>query len=202
MSIENRRENRRSAGLSAFVMPGVLTVMAVLTVVAFFSIRHMRLQDTIASNGQETSATALGLSAQGFDQQASKGSVADIAASLVVKAFSFTPEDFDATVAAARNTMTSSMQKAYDDQLKDQKTRKLVVKDGLNLTMSVVHEGGKSTNPALMGVVSLTSNRGEFEILFQASSTTAGSKKAQIQPYLFDVTVEKIGSTWKLSRID
>jgi cytoskeletal protein RodZ len=183
----------------------VLALVGVLALTAIIFIARDRLDSTIASDGQDTSAVTLGLTQQGFTESThSTGGatpVALIAANLMSKAFSFTPQGFDKQVAAAKQMMNVAMQQRYAVQLKQQNTRARVVGGGMTVTTSLVHYKSLASGYPYLGVVSLTPTSGEFLMLFQRATTAAGSKQTQVTPFMLDVTVAKIGNTWILSDV-
>jgi hypothetical protein len=162
-----------------------------------------RLDSAIATDGQDMSQPTLGLTDQGFVgvTPANPEAVAQIAATLMTKAFSFTPKGFDAEVAAAKKSMNASMQQRYATQLQQQNTRALVT-SGMRVTTSLVHYKGDVAKYAYLGVVSLSKTSGEFLMLFQRATTAAGSRREQVAPFMLDVTVAKIGNTWILSDVE
>lgn len=197
--------DERGAAVSQIAILAIMIVVGLLAAVAAVFVVHHRLTTEIASDGQDTSASNLGLSAQGFLGTPAQGTqkstpVAQIAATLMAKAFSFTPQGFDAQVAAAKKSMNASMQQRYSLQLQHQNTRALVT-SGMTVTTSLVHYKGVAKNYAYLGVVSLTETEGEFLMLFQRSTTRSGSRQAQVTPFMLDVTVTKIGNTWVLSDV-
>ncbi|GAC1530573.1 MAG: hypothetical protein NVS3B1_23040 [Marmoricola sp.] len=183
----------------------VLVLVGVLALTAIIFIARDRLESTIASDGQDTSAATLGLTQQGFVEAphttGSATPIALIAANLMSKSFSFTPLGFDKQVAAAKQVMNVAMQQRYAVQLKQQNTRALVVGGGMTVTTSLVHYKSLASGYPYLGVVSLTPTSGEFLMLFQRATTAAGSKQTQVTPFMLDVTVAKIGSTWILSDV-
>lgn len=183
----------------------VLLVVGILALTAIVFVARDRLDSTIASDGQDTSAATLGLTQQGFVESTRRPPaatpVALIAANLMAKSFSFTPRDFDKQVAAAKQVMNVAMQQRYAAQLEQQNTRALVVGRGVTVTTTLVHYKGLASGFAYLGVVSLTQTSGEFLMLFQRATTAAGSKQAQVAPFMLDVTVAKIGNTWVLSDV-
>ncbi|MGN6162863.1 MAG: hypothetical protein ACTHOG_14325 [Marmoricola sp.] len=188
-------------------LPAILTILVVvgaLALTAIVFVARDRLRTTVASDGQDTAGSSLGLTPHGFVHPSSATTtaepVAEIAATLMTRAFSFTPSGFDAEVAAAKKSMNASMQQRYSLQLQQQNTRALVT-GGMSVTTSVVHYKGDPKAYAYLGVVSLTQTSGEFLMLFQRSTTIRGSKQAQVSPFMLDVTVVKIGSTWVLSDV-
>jgi hypothetical protein len=203
MSDEETLQAPRSAARSPIAVLALIVVVGLLALAAVVFVVRDRLDTAIASDGQDTAPASLGLTAQGFagsGTNATEGPVAEIAAGLMARAFSFTPRGFDAEVAAAKKSMNASMQQRYALQLKQQNTRALVT-GGMSVTTSLVHYKGDPKGYAYLGVVSLTPTSGEFLILFQRSTTTRASKQAQVSPFMLDVTVVRIGSTWVLSDV-
>lgn len=199
-------ETAEQGGLSSqAAVLAVLVLVGVLALTAIVFVARDRLNSTIASDGQDTSTATLGLTPQGFVGSSratvTANPVALIAANLMAKSISFTPQDFDKQVAAAKQLMSVSMQQRYDVQLKQQNTRALVVGGGMTVTTSLVHYKGLASGYAYLGVVSLTQTSGEFLMLMQRATTTASSKQAQVTPFMLDVTVAKIGNTWILSDV-
>lgn len=189
---------------SRLLVLGLLVLVAVLATVTIVLIGHSRLQTTVASNGQDTTAPSLGLTPQGFNGESSKSgatAVADIAANLATSALSFTPQTFDSNVAAAKRTMTIGMQGSYERLLTAHGTRRVVVGDGVTITTSVVHESNDPKKQAYLGVVSLTPTQGEFLMMVQGIATIVGSSHEQVTPFMLDVTVQRIGTTWLIDGI-
>jgi hypothetical protein len=195
---------RRAASAGRLTLLAIIVVIGALTLTAVIFVVRDRLHSTIASNSADTSSATLGLTADGYLRagapQGKTTPVAEIAADLLAKAFTFTPKDFDAQVAAAKKSMTVTMQQQYAQQLSQQSTRALVT-GGLSMTTTLVHYKGDAKNYAYLGVVSLTETSGEFLMLFQRSTTTSGSRQAQVTPFMLDVTVGRIGNTWMLSAV-
>lgn len=195
---------RRAATTGQLTLLAIIVVIGALALTAVIFVVHDRLQSTIASNSADTSATTLGLTPDGYLRAGaptpSTPPVAEVAADLLAKAFTFTPKGFDTQVAAAKKSMTVAMQQQYAQQLSQQSTRALVT-GGLSMTTTLVHYKGSAKNYAYLGVVSLTETSGEFLMLFQRSTTTAGSRQAQVTPFMLDVTVAKLGNTWMLSAV-
>jgi len=195
---------KQRPAVSQWAVLAILVVVGALALTAVIFVINNRLNTTVASDGQDTATVNLGLTQQGFLGSATPSRpttpVAEIAADLMEKAFSFTPSGFDAQVAAAKKSMNASMQQRYSLQLTQQNTRALVT-GGMVVTTSLAHYKGDPKNYAYLGVVSLTPTSGEFLMLFQRATTTPGSKQAQVSPFMLDVTVAKIGSTWVLSDV-
>ena len=204
MSDEQITEPQGSRASQIAVL-AILLLVGALALTAIIFIAHDRLDSPIASDGQDASAATLGLTAQGFATPSAKTRaslpVALIAADLMAKSFSFTPQAFDQQVAAAKKVMSVAMQQRYAVQLKQQNTRALVVGGKMTVATSLVRYKGLAAGYPYIGVVSLTQTSGEFLMLFQRATTAVGSKQAQVSPFMLDVTVAKIGNTWILSDV-
>lgn len=202
MSAEETTEPQ-AGRTSQLAILAILALVGLLALTAIIFIARDRLNSTIAGDGQDTSTATLGLSPQGFlaPSTATGKPVALVAADLMAKSFSFSPQGFDQQVAAAKKVMSVAMQQRYDVELKQQNTRAMVVGGRMTVTTSLVHYKGLASGYPYLGVVSLTQTSGEFVMLFQRATTAAGSKQTQVTPFMLDVTVAKIGNTWILSDV-
>lgn len=189
------------SAISQIAILGIIVLVGALALTAVILIARDRLQTTVASDGQDMSGASLGLTAEGFRGASMNGPVAEIAASLAMKAATFTPKGFDAEVAAAKKLMSVSEQRQYAQLIAQQNIRALVT-GGMTITTSLVHLGGDPKKYAYLGVVSLTQTSGEFVMVLQRTTTLAGSRHAEVTPLLVDVTVAKIGNTWVLSDVE
>lgn len=188
--------------ISQLSILAILVVVGALALTTVILIARDRLQSTTSSEGQDTSARALGLTAQGFSGASGRAAapVAEIAAQLAIQSSTFTPGHFDEQVAAAKKRMSVSEQGQYAQLLSKENIRALVT-GGVRITTSLVHFGGDPKKYAYLGVVSLTATSGEFVMVLQQTATLAGSKRAQVTPLMVDVTLGKIGNTWVLSDV-
>ncbi|MGN6722855.1 MAG: hypothetical protein ACTHJM_09595 [Marmoricola sp.] len=193
---------RQPNSISQLSILGILVLVGALALTAVILIAHDRLQSTTSSEGQDTSARALGLTAQGFKGASDRSGspIAEIAAQLAIQSSTFTPGQFDEQVAAAKKRMSVAEQGQYAQLLAKENIRALV-KSGVKITTSLVHFGGDPKKYAYLGVVSLTETSGEFVMVLQQTATIAGSKRTQVTPLLVDVTLGKIGNTWVLSDV-
>ncbi|HWU31277.1 MAG TPA: hypothetical protein VN108_00310 [Marmoricola sp.] len=182
---------------------GLLVLVGLLATITIVLIEHARLQTAVASNGQDTSTSSLGLTSQGFDTPTAgtSNAVADIAARLATNALSFAPQSFDAKVAEAKSHMTIAMQASYQRLLTAHNTRKVVVIGGVTIKTTVVHDSNDPKKQAYLGVVSLTPTQGEFLMMVQGVATVTGSTREAVTPLMLDVTVQRIGNAWLLEDI-
>lgn len=198
--------NERASVVAQGVVLGILVLVGALALTAIVLVAHARLSTTTATDGQDMSLLNRGLIGSGFGSTSptqtalGQGPVADIAAALVAKSFSFTPDKFDQQVAAAKQLMTAGMQQQYTQQLATQQTQK-AVRLGLTVKTTLVHLNNDPSKIAFIGVTSLTATSGEFLIYMQRAVTRTGSSQEQVTQFVLDVTVARIGNSWMLSSV-